>query len=108
MQIKSDKIVILFLIIGVSIPTIVVGKMLYNQYSFSSDKGLRNQLIEKVSKAEKVSPKDIKIEKIESHGKEKITYVVIYYKINNSKQKSKTYIYNQAVFGDIVVGKEVK
>lgn len=108
MKFQSNKPVILFLIIGISIPLIIIGKIFYNQYAFSSDKGLQTQLVEKISKAENVSPDKIKIEKIDSYGKGKRTFVVVYYKVNNSEQKSKTFIYNQAILGRIVVGKEVK
>ena len=106
MKIQSNKAVILFLIIGVSIPLIVVGKMFYNQYTFSSDENLRTQIIEKVSKAENVSPDDVTIIEIGYYHKEKVSWVWVYYNVNNGEQKERHFTYTQAVYGEINVGKE--
>ncbi len=63
--------------------------------------------LKKIGKSENVSPEDLVIKKIASYGEAKIKYVVVYYKANTSQQKSKTFIYDQAILGEIVVGKEV-
>ncbi len=104
MKAKSNKIIIFFLIVGFSIPLIIIGKLLYNHYSFVNDEGLRTQLIEKISKAENVSPKDVVIMELGYYHKERNSWVWVYYNVNNGEQKERHFTYTQSVNGEINLG----
>jgi hypothetical protein len=105
MKIKSNKLAVLFLIIGISIPLIVAGKLLYDHYSFVTDEGLQTQLIEKISQAENVYPDDVAIIEIGYYHKEGTNWVWVYYNVNNGEQKELQFTYTQDVYGEINVGK---
>lgn len=106
MKTKSNKAVTVFLIIGISIPLILVGKLLYNHYSFIYDEGLRTQLIEKISKAENVSHKDVEIIEIGYYHKERSSFVWVYYNVNSGEQKERHFTYTQSANGEIILGKD--